>query len=189
MNIRKVSYSLLGGLMLAGAVTSCSNDTYVNKAKSDAVEYLNGDELLKAERFASQQPNHDNFNGKAIEYWDSLLIEAKSREAYIKGKNLIIDSLNGKHHRKEKYKAPLDTIITEPYVIESAKNEYAKYTTAHDFINARDNAPKEKNKFNNDLVGTTHYWNLITMSGKQKEAYRKGMADERKKLMPEKYSK
>ena len=67
MNIKKVSYSIIGGFMLAGAFTSCSNDTYMNKAKSQAVKYLTGDELLKAERFAREQhPDRKSAHFKTI---------------------------------------------------------------------------------------------------------------------------
>ena len=182
MNIRKVSYSIIGGLMLAGALSSCNNDTYVKKAKSQAVQYLTGDELLKAERFAREQHADDVISGKAVEYWDSLLIEAKAHEAYYKGKEAIIDSLNRKFNRKEKFKAQLDTIV-EYDLCNNLKKEYAKYSNAVDFIKARDNAPSDnKLTLENELPYQIHYWNLITMTEKRKEAYHKGMADARKEL-------
>lgn len=183
MNIRKLSYGLIGATFLASAFVSCSNTKYADKAKDEAVKYLSGDELLKAERFARQQTNYDIYSGEVLSYWDSLLIEAKSKEAYTKGQQLIKDSINGIHYRKEKYKLPLDTIIDESNIIESAKNEYAKYTNAQEFVNARNNEPKAAFfTIPNNMVGTTHYWNLITISSKQKEAYKKGMADARKEL-------
>lgn len=183
MNIRKLSYGLVGVTLLAAALTSCNNTKYADKAKDEAVKYLSGDELLKAERFARQQINYDKYSGEVLSYWDSLLIEAKSKEAYAKGQQLIKDSINGIHYRKDKFKLPLDTVIDDNNIIENAKNEYAKYTNAKEFINARNNEPK-RTFFNipNNLTGTTHYWNLITTSGKQKEAYQKGMADARKEL-------
>ena len=182
MNIKNVSYSLIGGLMLAGVCASCNEIKYENNAKAKAIKYLSGDELLKAERFARQQDNSDQYNGEGITYWDSLLIEAKAKQAYLEGQQLIRDSINGIHHRKAKYKAPLDTIMKSD-IIESPKNEYAKYVSAEEFLKARNNAPQESGvNFANNLVGSTHYWNLITLAGRQNEAYQKGMADARKEL-------
>lgn len=182
MNIKQISYSLIGCLMFVGTCVSCNNDKYEIKSKNDAVKYLNGNDLLKAERFASQQKNDDIYNGEAIAYWDSLLIEAKSKEAYLKGMQVIKDSADGKFFRKEKFKANLDTILTGS-IIENSINEYANYTNAEDFIKARNNAPENiKYGFKNNLIGTTHYWNLITIAGKQNEAYKKGMEDARMEL-------
>lgn len=182
MNIKKVSYGIVGLSMLAGTIASCSDTKYEDKAKAQAVKYLKGDELLKAERFARQQDNSDQYDGKEIVYWDSLLIEAKAKQAYIEGQQLINDSVNGIHHRKAKYKAPLDTVMPSN-IIENSRKEYAKYVSAVEFLKSRNNAPHE-NGINlvNDLVGSTHYWNLITLAGRQNEAYQKGMADARKEL-------
>lgn len=183
MNIKKVSYGMIGLSILAGTVASCSETKYEDKAKSQAVKYLNGDELLKAERFANRQYNSDNISGKAVTYWDSLITEAKAKQAYLEGQQLIRDSIKGIHHRKTKFNAPLDTIITND-IIDSPREEYAKYVSAEKFINARNNAPDDYDvKLGyNDFAGSTHYWNLITLAGKQNEAYQKGMADTRKEL-------
>ena len=182
MNINKVSYGLVGTVLMGVSLTGCTEPKYENKAKEMAVKYLRGDELLKAERFASQQPNYDKYSGEAITYWDSLLIEAKSKEAYLKGMQVIKDSAEGKFFRKEKFKAPLDTICSDDF-IEKTINEYAKNTSAEDFIKARDNAPASYvSRVNNNMAASAHYWNLITTSGKQKDAYQKGMADARKEL-------
>ena len=183
MNIRKVSYGLIGLSMFAGTIASCTDSKYEDKAKAQAVKYLKGDELLKAERFANQQYNSDNISGKAVTYWDSLLTEAKAKQAYLEGQQLICDSIKGIHHRKTKFKAPLDTIMTND-IIENPKKEYAKYVSAEEFLESRNNAPDDydvKLGYNN-LVGSTHYWNLITLAGRQNEAYQKGMADARKEL-------
>lgn len=183
MNIQKVSYGMIGLSMLAGTVASCSDTKYENKAKAQAVKYLSGDELLKAERFARQQYNSDQYNGEAIAYWDSLLVEAKAKQAYLEGQQLIRDSVNGIHHRKAKYKAPLDTIMTND-IIGNPRKEYAKYVSAEEFLKSRNNAPNDydvKLGYNN-LVGSTHYWNLITLAGRQNDAYQKGMADARKEI-------
>ena len=183
MNIKKISYVGIVGLsMLAGAITSCNETKYENNAKAKAIKYLNGDELLKAERFARQQYNSDQYDGEEIAYWDSLLIEAKAKQAYLEGQQLIRDSVNGIHYKKVKYKAPLDTVMTSN-IIEGSKNEYAKYVSAEEFLKARNNVPHESGvNFANNLVGSTHYWNLITLAGRQNEAYQKGMADARTEL-------
>ena len=182
MNVRQVSYGLLGLVMAAGVMSGCVEHKFEEKAKAQAVKYLRGDELLKAERFASQQPNYDKFSGEAVTYWDSLLIESKAKEAYLKGMQVIKDSAEGKFFRKEKFKAPLDTICSDDF-IEKTINEYAKNTSAEDFIKARDNAPASYvSRVNNNMAASAHYWNLITTSGKQKDAYQKGMADARKEL-------
>lgn len=184
MNINKVSYGLLGVALTAGVLTGCSETKYSDKAKEGATKYLNGDELLRAERYAHKQMNYDKYDGEAVVYWDSLLIEAKAKEAYQKGYQLVKDSLNGVHHRKEKFKAPLDTIVYREDFVDDIKAEYAKYVSARDFIKDRNNAPDTYHlAFKNDLAGSTHYWNLITMSGRQKEAYNQGMADARKELI------
>ena len=183
MNVKQISYGLLGSLMTLGVCTGCVDEQYSEKAKAQAVKYLKGDELLKAERFANQQYNSDNISGKAVTYWDSLLTEAKAKQAYLEGQQLIRDSIKGIHHRKTKFNAPLDTIITND-IIDSPREEYAKYVSAEEFINARNNAPDDYDvKLGyNDFAGSTHYWNLITMAGRQQEAFNKGMADERAKL-------
>ena len=182
MNIKQVSYSLIGGLLLAGTMTSCSDNSYEKKAKANAIEYLNGDNLLKAERHARQQHESDTYNAEAVIYWDSLLTEAKVKEAYSKGQQLIRDSLNKNFSRKNKYKMPLDTVINENF-LGNLKKEYAQYVNAKDFIKARDNAPDDyQYRLVNQLATKTHYWNLITTVGKQNEAYKKGMADARKEL-------
>ena len=103
MNIRKVSFGLLATTLMAGALSGCNEEKYENRAKEQAVKYLRGDELLKAERFAAQQHNYDTYNGDAISYWDSLLILAKAKEAYAKGIQVIKDSTDGKFFRKEKF--------------------------------------------------------------------------------------
>ena len=182
MKIKNISLGLIGTTLLTGTFASCSNTKYEDNAKAKAVKYLRGDELLKAERYARQQYNSDQYNGEAIAYWDSLLTEAKAKEAYAQGQQLIRDSINGIHHRKAKYKAPLDTIMTND-IINSPRNEYAKHVSGEEFIKARDNAPDDYGaNFANNLVGSTHYWNLITLAGKQNESYNKGMADTRKEL-------
>ena len=78
MNIRKVSsIGLIGTAMMTGVLSSCVESKYEDKAKAQAVKYLTGDELLKAERFANMQTNYDSYNGDAIVYWDSLVADAK----------------------------------------------------------------------------------------------------------------
>lgn len=182
MNIRKLSFGLIGITLMAGAFSACTESKYENKAKEQAVKYLRGDELLKAERFAGQQHNYDNYSGEAITYWDSLLIEAKTKEAYLKGMQVIKDSADGKFFRKEKFKASLDTLCPDD-LVENVKNEYAKLISAEEFLKARDKAPADYvSGVYNNMAASTHYWNLITMTGKQKEAYQKGMNDKRKEL-------
>ncbi len=183
MDVRKVSYGFVGAALMAASLTGCTEPKFENKAKEVAIKYLRGDELLKAERFANQQQNYDKYNGEAIAYWDSLLIEAKSKEAYLKGMQVIKDSAEGKFFRKEKFKAPLDTICSEDFIEETSK-EYAKYTSAEEFIKAREKAPDNyvSGAFNNKAA-STHYWNLITTTGKQKYAYNKGMVDARNELI------
>ena len=181
MSIRQVSYGLLGTAMLFCAVTTgCTNESYKNKAKEQATQYLNGYDLLKAERFEKTQHSSDQISAKEVAYWDSLLIEAKSKDAYLKGQQLIKDSLNGKHYRKEKFKPQLDTIV-DYGLIDNLHKEVSKYATSKDFIKYRNNAPSKDN-YRNEFPYETHYWNLITLAGKQNEAYQKGMADERAKI-------
>jgi len=180
MNVRNVSYSFIGGLMLAGICASCVNDSYRNKAKEKAVQYLNGEELLKAERFERQQYEDDMISANLVTYWDSLYIEGKSKEAYAKGQQLIRDSLNGIHHRKEKFQPKLDTILQKNMVNNQQEN-VAKIVSAKEFLQYRSRIP-EKESYANELPYKTHYWNLITLAGRQNEAYQKGMADARKEL-------
>jgi hypothetical protein len=137
---------------------------------------------LRAERFAQEQHESDQYSAQAVAYWDSLIIEAKSKEAYIKGLQVIKDSADGNFFRKDKYRQHLDTII-DYNLCTNLKAEYARYSTAKEFIKARDNAPADtKSHIYNESPYQTHYWNLITSIGKQKEAYQKGMNDARKVL-------
>ena len=180
MNIRQISFNIAGAAMLAGVCTGCSDDSYMNKAKKDATQYINGYDLLKAERHERLQQADDRLSAKEVMYWDSLLIEAKSKEAYAKGQQLIKDSLNGNHYRKEKFIPKLDTIISGNLITNQREN-VAKLMSAKEFIKYRDNAP-QKDGLANEFPYRTHYWNLITLAGKQNEAYQKGMADERAKI-------
>lgn len=183
MNIKHVSIGMIGAALMGGVLSGCSEHKYENEAKSKAVKYLRGDELLKAEKFARQQNNYDKYSGEAIAYWDSLLIEAKTKEAYTKGLQVIQDSIYGKPYTKMKLKPQFDTIVAAENVIDSSRKEYAELTSAEDFIKAKNNAPNDcTTGFYNNLVGSTHYWNLITLTEKQNEAYQQGMADIRKVL-------
>ena len=181
MNIKRISYGLIGTFLTAGALTACTDSKYEDNAKAEAIKYLDGDQLLKAERFASMQPNYDRYSGSDMAYWDSLLIEAKSKEAYLKGQQRIRDSINKVYYRPEKFKAQLDTLLPDN-IIDNAIEEYAKYTNAEEFIKARNNAPKDMHILNEN-VASTHFWNLITMAYKQNKAYQKGMSDARKELI------
>ncbi len=182
MNIRKVSFGIVTSTLMAGALSGCTETKYEDNAKAQAVKYLNGDQLLKAERFAREQRNYENESGEAIAYWDSLLIEAKVKEAYTKGQQLIRDRANKIFKREEQFKLPLDTIF-QSKVIESSKNEYAKLTNAEEFIKARNNAPDDAIwGYIHDNASSAHFWNLITMTAKQKEAYQKGIADATKEI-------
>ncbi len=183
MNVSKVSYGFIASAFMAASLYGCVEPRFEEKAKSQAVKYLKGEEFLKAERFSMQQHNYDKYSGEAVAYWDSLTIEAKAKEAYLKGMQVIKDSADGKFFRKEKFKAPLDTICSED-LINDAKIEFAKYSTAEEFVKARNNAPKDyvTGAYNN-LAASTHYWNLIIMAGKQNEAYKQGMADARNELI------
>ena len=184
MSIREVSLGLISTVIMTGAFSSCYEHKYENKAKENAIQYLNkSEDFLKSERIAAKQLNPDLYNGEAIMYWDSLLIEAKSKEAYYKGMQVIKDSSEGKFFRKEKYKAPIDTVVdTSINLVDQLRNEYARYATTKDFIKARENAPEDFNKGINDLPYSIHYWNMITLSGKQNEAYQRGMVDARQEL-------
>ena len=181
MNVKQISYGILGGLMLAGVCTSCVDETMRDKAKAKAVKYLDGNQLLRAERGTLSQHADDRISGEEVAYWDSLLIEAKAKEAYVKGQQMVRDSAEGKFFRKAKYQAKLDTIIPSG-LIDNIKKEYSNYTNAEDFIKMRENAPSEKHGMDNELPYQIHYWDLITMAGKQREAYEKGAADERAKI-------
>ena len=165
---------------MAGTCISCSNEEYKNRAKAQAAEYLNGYDLLRAERYARMQNFSDEISGASIAYWDSLLLEAKYKEAYTKGQQMIRDSAEGKFFRKNKYKADLETIVNTN-VLENVKEEYSKYVDARTFLKQRENAPTKNNRAN-EFPYQTHYWNLITIAGKQQEAYNKGANDARKEL-------
>ena len=179
MNIRRLSFGLIASALLAGTV-GCVNENYKNNAKQQAVQYLDGYQLLKAERCEQMQHTTDQYAAVEVNYWDSLLLEAKSKAAYIRGQNLIKDSLQGIHHRKEKFTPKLDTVI-QSNLLTKVQEEIAQYVSAQDLIRYRENAPVA-NRIVNTLPEKTHYWNLITLSGKQNEAYQKGMADERAKI-------
>ena len=164
--------------MIAGACASCTDYSYRDNAKEKAAKYLNADNLLRAERHETLQHGSDLISSAEINYWDSLLIEAKSKEAYEKGRQLIIDSLAKNYYPKEQFKPNLDTLISSD-MMAKVKNEFAKYVSAEDFIKYKNNAPVKSNRFVDELPYKTHYWNLITLSGRQKEAYNKGLSDAR----------
>ena len=181
MNVRQISYSLFGAFMLAGALSSCTNSSYKDSAKEKALKYINGNELLRAEIYASKQESDDRISSEEVNYWDSLLIEAKSREAYIKGQQFVKDSVNKNFYKKEKYRQKFDTIVPNNF-IDSLKKEVANYKSAADFIKLRNNAPK-KDSYANEFPQETHYWNLIRLKASQKEAYNKGANEARKEIL------
>ena len=183
MNIKNVSLGLVASTLISGIFSSCYDNKYEEKAKSKAIKYLNGSQLIKAEIIASQQPNNDSHSGEAIAYWDNLLIEAKAKEAYVLGQELVRDRAKKVLYREKKFVMPLDTILPNDIIVNS-RNEYAKYTSAKDFISARDNAPSDySNVFSaNQKAASTHYWNLITLAGRQQEAYKKGIDDENERI-------
>jgi len=180
MSIRQISYSLIGAFLMTGMCLSCENTEYRDKAKAQAAEYLNGYDLLRAERNANQQYVNSDIYAAEVAYWDSLLIEAKSKEAYIKGQQMVRDSADGKFFRINKYKANLDTLI-DINLINNVRQEYSKYVDAKTFIKQRENVPTKENHFY-DYPFPTHYWDLITIAAKQQEAYNKGAKDERIRL-------
>ena len=184
MNIKPITKGIIGLTMLAGtaSVTSCVFTDYEEKAKEKAVKYLTGDELLKTERILGEQSGSDERQAPATVYWDSLLTEAKVQEAYFQGQQLIRDSLVGKHRRKPRFKANLDTIIHSQNLYQELIEEYASKVSAEQFIKARNNQPKNYSEFSFVMDGNPnkiHYWNLITETYRIKEAFYKGMQDER----------
>jgi hypothetical protein len=85
---------------------------------------------------------------------------------------------NRDDERANRYHIGIDTFGPEKH-----RDYVFAVVNAQDFLKARDNAPKDCDYFGgNHFVGSTHYWNLITLAGKQNEAYQKGMADARKEL-------
>ena len=75
----------------------------------------------------------------------------------------------------------MEELIEKCSIIKNVTKLTAIYVSAQDLIRYRENAPVA-NRIVNTLPEKTHYWNLITLSGKQNEAYQKGMADERAKI-------
>ena len=181
MNVKQISYGVIGSLILSYGLTSCSDNRYRNKAKQDAIEYLSGADLIKAEKYAKEQYPDDIMPSNAVAYWDSLLIEAKAKEAYLKGVQMVKDSAAGKPFRKEEFTQKLDTVVPLGFLNETIES-YSKYTTAKEFIDKRNNSPA-KEGLENEFPYETHYWNLITMTAKQQEAFNKGAADARKELL------
>ena len=181
MKVHQIYTYALGLTMLAGLNISCTDDSYLNNAKKESVKYLNGNDLLKAERHAKRQKDSERPKSSTVNYWDSLLIEAKAQEAYVKGRQYVQDSVNGKIYRKEKYIPKLDTLI-EYNFYNRLPEEYARYVSAEEFLKARENVP-ENNLFIYDSPYQVHYWNLITQAGRQREAYNRGAEDMRQKLL------
>lgn len=181
MNIRQISYSLFGAFMFAGALSGCTDSSYKENAKEKAVKYLNGNELLRAEIYASKQKSEDGISSAEVNYWDSLLIDAKSKESYLKGLQFVKDSVNKKFYKREKYRQKFDTIVPNNF-IDSLKKEVANYKSAEEYIKLRNNAPK-KDSYANEFPQETHYWNLIRLKAEQKEAYNKGANEARKEIL------
>ena len=173
MNIRQISYTFLSAAMLACA-SSCT-ETYVNKAKKQAVKYLNGEELLEAEKYVRNQDSNGSVAGPLMMYWDSLLNKAKSDEAYKMGIQAAKDSAEGKVYSGCPYTIKFDTILPQN-PLDDVIAEYAKNTSAEELIEAREKAPGNFCAFNHFSV-KTHYWNMIRTAKEQQKAFARGKAD------------
>lgn len=180
MYIKQISYAILGVAMLA--CTSGCTKQYVDRAKEQAVEYLSGDEYLKAKNYSEKQNSNNSFSAKAVNYWDNILIKAKSQEAYLKGQQMVKDSAEGKQYSEQSYPLKLDTIFPES-CIDKSKADCAQYVDAKILMEYEKRAPKGAG-FISSFPGIVHYWNMIRMTGEQREAYEKGKADMRQALFP-----
>lgn len=179
MNIRRISYGLVAAATMLAGGTSC-NYSYRDKAKADAIKYLNAKELIQAEHYASQQPSYEKESSERVAYWNSILASDKAQEAYALGRQMVKDSVEGKNFERPDYTIKLDTIINHEKLISDIKNKVAEYHTAEEFNEYKENEP---NNFHfMQLPNQTHYWNLIANQGLCKEEFEKGAADMRKEL-------
>ncbi len=186
MNTAKVSLGILFSAALIG-FASCQNKKEVTKnSKEKAMNYLSGKELFLAQEYAKKQPSGDASLSSQVNYWDSLNIEAKSKKAYIEGSQMIRDSIDGKEFSKPEYNIKLDTIINEnpEVLVYNLEKEYATGNdiTSIEYYRQKLSAPKRYNwTTDSSSPNEVHYWNLITLAGKQADAFKKGAEDERKK--------
>lgn len=174
---------MLGLTLTTGitTLTGCAEKRYTNKAKNEAVKYLNGYELLRAERAVRNQNGTDWRETPNVVYWDSLLTEAKIKRAYAEGQQLIRDSADGKFFRKPKFELDLDTMITDTNLAENIKKEFACMVSAEEFIRHRNNQPNSHSPFSIlENPNEIKYWNYITERNRLKEAFENGMKAERK---------
>lgn len=184
MKVLSISKSLVVPCFLLLA-SGCTNEAE-QKAKETATKYLTGTELLQAENNSYKLPTvTDNQYNNQVLYWDSIVTAAKAKEAYIRGGQMVKDSLAGKDYRKPEYKMPIDTVVLQTIyeITNGLEAECAKYYNANELLNLRNQKPKlEQSLRESSSPQVIHYWNLLTRTGEERKAFNAGAEAERAKL-------
>lgn len=174
--------SVLGTVFALSAV-SCVD--YRDKAREKALPYLTGTELLQADSCCEKQGSQSGGSrNREIMYWDSINAEGRAKEAYLKGFLMVKDSAAGKEYSRPDYKMPImqkvdidADEITAKQIFEAASRMDAK---------TLDKCNKNKPcKSTDDALASpndVHYYGLLMIAGKEREAFEKGAADARADL-------
>lgn len=170
-------------LLTAGLLScvACEKIDFSQKAKEKVIPYMNGTELVAAEKYAKLQPNYsDALWSVRVNYWDSLILEKSVNKAYTDGRQMVKDSLAGKPYTNNYENVKLDTIIHTGDVYK-LDEQFAQYANANELMDCRNAEPEVSTFYNggNGRFYTAHYWNVLYQQYKQREAFEQGAADER----------
>ena len=179
----------LAGYVGAGLLaTSCTmTKPAPEKALEHAAKYLKGTEVSVAQRRVLSLPSNESYNrSHDIFYWDSLLSVNREKEYFQLGKQHITDSVNGIHKRKPIFQMPIEPKLDQKSssILDSIKNEVAKYCTGEEFLKLEKNAPHREigAKWGTSDNITTHYLGELAIKGAERKGFYDGMAAERKNI-------
>lgn len=171
----------LAGYIGAGMMAvSCSVKPASEKALEHASKYLKGSELVVAEDRAAKITKTEAMNySHDIFYWDSLLSVNREKEFINKGKQYVLDGVNGKLQRKEVFSMPIQPSVAQSgeSILFNAKKEVAKYYTGEEFLALERKAPNNStgNKWGTSENYRTHYFGELSIVGAERRGYYKGI--------------
>jgi len=185
-------------ILIAGATNACVEVgvNYRTQSQSNAAKYLSGKEFLDAKKHVIEN-NLYNATSKSfgleeeVYYLDSLLTEAKAKEAYFKGMQMVKDSVDGKPYHRPEFKIPVDTTFEnispkDDGYTRAILDELAEYKTGREMEEIIKEMPGTiHGRWETECPELIHYFNTLASIGAQKEAFNKGV-DAQKALMEKK---
>lgn len=185
MNVKNLSIGMVGALLTLGPA-SCVNNGNINKPREELKKYMTSAELAEADKVVWRLSHQDDAYSDKIVYWNSLLIESKSKKAYLEGQKMIQDSLAGKPYIKPKFEYPIKNEIHSSGEILRKKliHEFSKNIKLRNLASYIKNEPPiSSGIFSKGSPNKVHYFYQILSVARQKDAFEKGADFERAKLI------